>query len=412
MSLQLNPSSSAIINKGRWLRLFLLLIVIAIALYLFSDYKGPGTIALKNDKVFGFNCLRTNDLVVQEYDREGNLWASRGMKIYMLENGKKEFTRIAHVPTGLTLLWLRDFTLVRKILLRPECIEMVVCNSGDISALSAGKMWFLKKGEKKFSATFHLAHYGFGDQGVRNDGILSTDDNTVYYGEYFQNSGRQEVNILRSGGIKQEWKSAFEFKPGEIRHIHAIQRDPYTGKLWVCTGDADEESFIAWSDDEFRTIHKIGEGSQLWRVCQLVFTEDAIFFGTDNGEKEISGIYRWDKTSFDLKKLESVPGAVFFATRLKSGTIAMSTNRENMANETDDKVRLYLTPAKGSTKVFECGSWHHKKKGFWFKYAMLRFQRNQDSHCLAISCLNQKELPDSELLIIPEESLIEALGKN
>ena len=113
------------------------------------------------------------------------------------------------------------------------------------------KAWFLKKGEKKFSATFHLAHYGFGDQGVRNDGILSTDDNTVYYGEYFQNSGRQEVNILRSGGIKQEWKSAFEFKPGEIRHIHAIQRDPYTGKLWVCTGDADEESFIAWSSAWF-----------------------------------------------------------------------------------------------------------------------------------------------------------------
>jgi hypothetical protein len=393
--------------KKRLVSVFFILAFLVVV-FLFIDFVGPSKITVSDDKVFGLECLRARDLIVQEYDKDGNLWASRGMKIYMLEKGSRDFKRIAHVPTGLTILWLRDFSIVRWALLRPECIEMTVAGNGDIHALSAGRMWLRKSNSKKFIETHRLEHYGFGDQGIRNDGILSVNENTIYLGEYFQNPDRTSVNILKNSGDGIGWTKAYAFQPGQIRHIHALQKDPFTDSLWVCTGDSDEESMIARSGDGFMTINKLGEGSQLWRVCQLVFTKDEVIWGTDNGDEEIAGIYGWNRRTSELKKYCSVPGAIFFATSLQGGTIVMSTNRERMANEKDDKVRLYIKPEGGDIKVVECGTWNHNKPGFWYKYAMLRFQRYQGGPALAFTCLNQKELPDSELIIVSEESLLKA----
>ena len=395
----------------RLISVFLVLALLGI-ICLSIDFVGPAKIPVNNDNVFGFECLRAHDLVVQEYDVEGNLWASRGMKIYKLDKGSREFKRIAHVPTGMTVLWLRDFSIVRWILLRPECIEMTVAGNGDIHVLSAGRMWLLKNGNKKFSETLRMAHYGFGDQGIRNDGILRVKENTIYLGEYFQNPHRTNVNILKSINGGTGWTIAYDFQPGQIRHIHAVQKDPFSDSLWVCTGDSDEESMIAWSDDEFKTINKLGDGSQLWRACQLVFTKDELIWGTDNGDETIAGIYGLNRKTAELKKYCSVPGAIFFGTRLQGGTIVMSTNRERMANERDDKVRLYIKPEGGDIKVVECGTWNHNKPGFWYKYAMLRLQRYQGGPALAITCLNQKELPDSELIIISEESLLKTWAES
>jgi hypothetical protein len=112
----------------------LIVVVIAAVIYLVIDYRGPEKISLKIGHAFGFPCLRAGDLVVQEYDKIGNLWATRGMIIYKLKKGDKEFTRIAHAPTGLSILWLRNFSIFRRLTLRPECIEMIATEKGDLCA--------------------------------------------------------------------------------------------------------------------------------------------------------------------------------------------------------------------------------------------------------------------------------------
>jgi hypothetical protein len=387
------------------LLIFLSVIVAIGFVYLFIDYRGPGIISLRNDVAFGFPCLRAGDLVVQEYDKSDNLWATRGMIIYQLKKDENKFVRIAHIPTGFSVLWLRNFTLFRRLTIRPECVEMIANDNGDICALSAGRIWLLKNGENKFRETFRLVNYGFGDQGIRNDGILNADDSVVYFGEYFQNPDRNKVDLFKSRNKMSSWEVAYRFQPKLIRHIHAIQKDPYSDKLWVCTGDDDEESMIAWSDDEFKTIRKIGQGRQMWRVCQLIFTEDDVIWGTDNGSGTDAGIYRWDKETAEIHKYQNIDGAVFYATRLKNGTIVMSTDREGLNIEKDDKTRLYIISGDNKLTSIECGTWNHKMPGFWFKYALLRFQRNQGAGSLAVTCMNQKEFPDSELIIISEESL-------
>lgn len=396
-------------TKNNYLRKYLvksLLVFMVIAIvYLYIDYRGPEKISLKNDIAFGIPCLKASDLVVQEFDKNDNLWATRGMIIYKLKKGEDKFFRIAHVPTGFSIYWLRNFSLVRRLTIRPECVEMTTSGTGDIYALSAGKIWLLHANNKVFHETFELSNYGFGDQGIRNDGIINIDDSTSFLGEYFQNPNRNLVRLYKSIKNMSSWEVAYQFQPGQIRHIHSVQKDPYTGKLWVCTGDDNKESMIAWSNDKFKTIQRIGQGSQIWRVCQLIFTEEDVIWGTDTDSEDDAGIYRWDKGTAELTKLQKIDGAIFFGTRLKNGTIVMSSNRQGLSIEKDSKTRLYIISEENKITTIEFGTWDHKKPGFWFKYSMLRFQRNQGSSSLAISCLNQKEFMDSELVIISEEIL-------
>lgn len=390
-------------------RISIAFMTVIFVIYFILDYRGPYKIYLHTDKAFGLPCLRAKELIVQEYDRQGNLWATRGMIVYKLKSGDKKFIRVTHVPTGFSIFWLRNFSILRTLTLRPECVEMTTTDKGDICALSAGRIWLLSSVEKKFKETMRLSHYGLGDQGIRNDGIIDINDTTLYFGEYFRNPDGDKVRIFKSLNKIRSWDVVFEFKPGQIRHIHAIQKDPYTEKLWVCTGDMDQQSMMAWSDDGFKSLLKIGQGSQLWRSCQMIFTEDALYWGTDTNSEDVAGIYKWDKNTAEIEKLQKVEGIVFFGTRLSNGTIVMSTNREGAKNEKDDKTRLFIL-TKNNSKIIsiDCGTWKHNKPGFWFKFAMLRFQRDQGGPSLVMTCLNQKEFPDGELIIIPEDTLLKA----
>lgn len=409
-----NSNSSKFFNRftGKYIRISVLSLIILLCIYLAIDYMGPDTIKLKPDIAFGMGCMRAGELIVQEYDKKGNLWASRGMIIYKLEKGDDKFIKVAHVPTGLNLFWFRNFTFVRKLTVRPECIEMVTTGKGDICALSAGKLWHMPPGAKRFKETIRIRHYGIGDQGVRNDGIVSINDSILYFAEYFRNSSKEDVHVLQSkdGGVT--WHTVYKFKPGQVRHIHSVQHDSYTGKNWLCTGDADSECMIAWTEDSFRNITPIGSGTQIYRACQLVFAEDNIYWGTDTGRDKIPGIYKWNRKTLKLIKLIEVQGAVFFGTRLNKGTIIFSTNREGMPNEKDDKTRIFVLLQNDSVATIEAGTWKSKKPGFRFKFAQLRFQRDQGSSSLAVTCLNQKEIPDGDLILISEDTLIKAARLN
>jgi hypothetical protein len=390
----------------KYFRGFFYSISALLIIYLFQDYRGPEYIYLRPDTVFGLSCLRAKDLIVQDYDQMDNLWATRGLVIYQLKKGDSRFKKFAHVPTSLSVYWLRNFSFVRRCTLRPECTEIVPSTSGEICALSAGKMWYRPHGDKRFYKTLKLSHYGKGDQGVRNDGIVRTNDSTVFFGEYFRNKGRTRVRIFVSNNFGKTWKTAYEFPPNKIRHIHALQKDPFSDKMWICTGDLDHEDFVGWSTDDYKTLHPLGQGNQMWRVCQLVFTKEAVYWGADTGVEELSGIYRWDRENNEIKKLTKVDGAIFFATSLAKGTTIMSTDREHMNNEEDDRTRLFIITKDDKVRKINCGTWNHHKPGFWFKFALLRFQRSQGGPSLVISCLNQKELPDGDLIIVSEEELL------
>ena len=74
--------------------------------------------------------------------------------------------------------------------------------------------------------------------------------------------------------------------PDSIRHIHVIQEDPYSGYLYVGTGDDDKESKIYESQDKGNTWSIISKGSQLSRTLSFMFTENSILWNTDTFENQ------------------------------------------------------------------------------------------------------------------------------
>jgi hypothetical protein len=389
---------------------FLILILLA-SVYLIFDYKGPRRIQLKPATVFGIDCLKARDLMVQEYDDAGNLWATRGMILYHLPRSGRSFIRTAHVFAGFSVLWLLNFSFFRRLTNKPECMEMTISSKGDISVFAAGFMLYGNKNTRKFRRTMKLQHFGPGTgRGILSNGLLQVNDDVLFIGEYYRNDERSMVKVYRSYDFGYTWDTAHEFQSGSIRHIHALLKDPYEEKIWICTGDLDDESRIGWSSDDLQTINLIGQGGQAWRTCHLVFSEDNVYWGADTYSGSHSGIYRWDRQQKQLNKLMPVDGAVFFGTRLAKGTIVMSTDREGFQNEKDNKTRLFIICENGEIKCIEGGTWKHKKQGFRFGFAKLRLQRNQGNDCLAISVLNQKELNNSDLILVTEEEIKKKAG--
>jgi hypothetical protein len=382
-------------------------VLVSVLIYLIMDYRGPNVIRLQPDNTFGIPGSRANDLIVHEFDRNENLWVSRGMIIYQLKKGDDKFIKMAHVPSGFSFYWLNNFRAIRRLTHKPECIEAIVTEEGRISVLSAGFMWYGDTNRKRFKKSVKLLHFGISvGRGIFN-GLLKTKNNLLFFGEYFSNLERTHyVRIYISKDYGQTWQIAYEFKPGTIRHIHALQEDPYTGRLWICVGDESNEAMIGWSENEYNDIIPIGKGSLIWTACKLVFTEDAVYWGTDTVSEDLSGIYRWDKKSMELSRISKIYGAIFFGTRLTNGTIVMSTDIEGFPNEEDDRTRLYIIREGDKISIIPCGTWQNNKSSLKRNHAKLRIQRNQGNDLLILSCLNQKEIPDGDLLIYPEETLI------
>lgn len=375
---------------------FVVFICLTILLYLIFDYYGPSEISLV-EEIGGLASHKAKDLVVQGYDDKGNLWATRGMIAYQLSKNNK-FIRKYHIPTGLSIFWVRNFSIIRQLTIRSECVELLPMSDGEACVMSAGHMWYRSAKGKNFKKTFTLPHYGKGiGLGIRNDGLTRLDDGTILFGEYFINKNRTNVRVFISNNNGKSWKIAYDFKPGRIKHIHAIQKDPYTNKIWICTGDLNKESMIAWSNDYGTTLNPIGQGDQRWRVTQLVFTKNAIYWGVDAGEENATGIYKWDRSTYELTNIIKFPKETFYGTRLTEGTIVLSTNSLKGINR---KAFLEILTHDDNVSTLEIGTKKSNKT-----FTKLRFPREQNGSSLYITCLNLREYSEADLIVIPEEKL-------
>jgi len=150
------------------------------------DYYGPSKILLRQENAFGMTCKRARDLIVQEYDNQGNLWATRGFVVYRLRKGDDAFRKITRIPSDFSIFWLNSFTVIRRLTLRSECVELLIGENGDFCAFASGKMWNSFDPRHKFHKTLELPQFGIGiGRGVMSTGILQVNGLQYYYGEYF-----------------------------------------------------------------------------------------------------------------------------------------------------------------------------------------------------------------------------------
>jgi hypothetical protein len=181
---------------------------------------------------------------------------------------------------------------------------------------------------------------------VLRNACATDEQGDLYFGEYLTNAERGPIHIYRLPAGSTRLEVAHRFDAGEIRHVHGIYHDPYEGGLWCVTGDVPSECRILRSFDGFRTMELVGGGDETWRAVSLVFTPDAIFYGSD-AEFRPNSLYRLDRKRLTRDEITPVGGPVYYST--KSGDdLFFGTAVEFCPSETDRRATVWHVNASGN----------------------------------------------------------------
>jgi hypothetical protein len=188
------------------------------------------------------------------------------------------------------------------------------------------------------------AFSGFQGRRPLRMGICQDTLGRLYLGEYWVNRERNAVRLWRSddGGIT--WRAVYTWPSGTAAHIHFVQFDPYEELIWLGTGDRDSECRLLYSRDGGESFEAAGEGSQIWRAVSVMFTPEAVLWGTDIGidhEDQPNYLVRWDRSTRLLSKLIKIDGPAYYSTQSAQGILAVGTAVEGGKNEKDGYLRVY-----------------------------------------------------------------------
>ena len=203
---------------------------------------------------------------------------------------------------------------------------------------------------------------------------LSVLQDHVFWGEYWKNPQREPVHILSYDLQTSKLDFMHQFGPGEVRHVHAVQLDPYSDRLWIATGDENHESAIWTSDTSECNPVRVSGGSQKWRTVGFVFRSNAVYWGTDHPHGE-NHIWRLDRESKELRTVGEVVGPVYYSVSLKNCAV-FGTTVERGEGHQDGYARLYALGSDDSLQEL----WKLKKDRWHsdlFGYGVFEFAEQQ-----------------------------------
>ena len=226
------------------------------------------------------------------------------------------------------------FVLTRRFL-RAEITGMYNLPNGDWLAIAKKGLFLQKQGSNLFEKVFAIP------RGSKPLNICKVPSGNLYFGEYFQNMGKQAVNIYGSEDNGLTWNIVYTFSEGNINHIHGLFFDKYTNRIWVATGDRENECIIGYTKDEFKTFTEVFRGGQEYRTCQLFFYRDFIVFGTDTQYQQ-NVIKKFDRKTLEITELQKVQGSVIKGGQV--GDVAFISTTVEPSNVNSDKwAHLWVT---------------------------------------------------------------------
>jgi hypothetical protein len=250
------------------------------------------------------------------------LYASRGYEMLRARiKGDARAILWEHVGEARPPWWRKptsSFRLTAR-LFRDGFHTLAILRSGEMIGAVPKAIVTLAAGEREFRTTHRIL------RGTRPLHITTTPDDHVFWGEYFDNPGRHEVNIYASSDRGAHWDVAYTFPKGAIRHVHNIVHDEWENCLWVLTGDNGSECRIVRASCDFSDVKIVLSGRQQARCVALIPTRDAIYFASDT-PLEKNYVYRLDRRGnlIHVARLSSssvggcrVGDAVFFSTMVE-----------------------------------------------------------------------------------------------
>jgi hypothetical protein len=249
------------------------------------------------------------------------LYASRGYTLLrcnskkLLENDRVDWEKVAFFKPN----FIRNLASYNRILTRLTRAGFhfleILPNEKMISILSKN-IAILMPREKEFKTTFKIK------RGTRPLGMAITPDGKIYWGEYFNNPERDEVNIYGSEDGGNTWEVVYTFPKGSIRHVHNIIYDQFDDSLWILTGDEGKEPKILHASNDCRVVDIVLEGNQQARAATLIARPKGVYYATDTPYEQ-NYIYFLDRNGSREKILPisgpsmwscEVDSAMFFST--------------------------------------------------------------------------------------------------
>lgn len=226
------------------------------------------------------------------------------------------------------------FALTRRFL-RAEITGLYSLPNGERLAIAKKGLFLQKQGSNRFEKIFAMP------RGSKPLNICIALSGKLFFGEYFQNMEKQVVNIYCSDDNAQTWHIAYTFPEGNINHIHGVFFDKYTNRIWVATGDRENECIIGYTENEFKTFVEVFRGGQEYRTCQLFFYKEFIVFGTDT-QYEQNVLKKFDRNTLEITTLHEVQGSIIKGGQV--GDVAfISTTVEPSDVNKDKWAHLWVT---------------------------------------------------------------------
>jgi hypothetical protein len=209
---------------------------------------------------------------------------------------------------------------------------LAVLPSGHLVAAVPRAIVTLAPGEKRFRVSHQVV------RGTRPLHIAATPEGHVFWGEYFDNPGRDEVHIYGSTDRGLTWNAAYTFPKGAIRHVHNVVYDPWGRCFWVLTGDDGQECQILRASCDFRAVDVVLSGSQQTRSAALVPTVDGLYFSSDT-PREGNHVYHLDRRG-NLTAVADLPSSSIYGCRV-GDAVFFSTMAEPSKTNAERNVGLY-----------------------------------------------------------------------
>ena len=290
------------------------------------------------------------------YCANDNYYLVKGYNIYKSKEFDNKWIKWITIPHNIIDKIFGVFPLYNRLMRKG--VHHLLCN-GENCLVITNKCSYLINNGRIYSAGKIIGSRPL---------IMTQHKESFLYGEYRSNLERSPVHIYKLDIKELKWRIIWEFL--DVRHIHGVFSDPYTGSIWVTTGDNDDECGIWQTTDNFISLNKIKGGSQQLRTVQLIFTDNYIYFGSD-APNEQNYIYRMSRSQYQIEKLVAVNNSVFFGVKVKDN-LFFSTAIEPSTYNKCKKAAIWH-----SSDGRNWGTFKETKKDIWsqkyFQYGLIFF---------------------------------------
>ena len=232
----------------------------------------------------------------------GTLWAGRGLAIVRSDDDGRSFVEVARYQ-GTTTDRAAAANRVLGRVLRGGFHGLTPLRDGGLLATVRKRLLKKDADADRFREVFRFP------RGSRPLNLCQTPTGRVFFGEYFSNPRRDSVHVYGSADAGESWEPVHTFAPGAVRHVHGVFHDPFANGQWILTGDDDDESRILFTDDEFRHVDVVFQGSQHVRAATVVPTESGVIVPTDTPFQQ--NYIQWvDRQTGRIERVREIPGSV------------------------------------------------------------------------------------------------------